>query len=230
MIAVIAFPTAGFGEETVLGIDRPFEITSEQTIIETERFLLKIEAGVYVPKTISDDISLVMDTAEAVTGLTFYPSTPVHPAVGKVRIEVVNPALHGGDYPAYGGLSGVTVSAPDIIIRGGQGWALLHELLHCLQFRNGSVLSPTLAEGFSTTHVLKAASVAPFPIALDSYGNYASEERIADEKNAQKRFLALDQTDDGWSCYLYGFPMILFMNEAYGEEAFIKLLSLLKDE
>lgn len=221
--ALLCIWTAPSLAEAVAGVERPYEVTKKQTTIETKRYRMSIEAGVYIPKSIKEDVELVMDTAEQVTGLTYYPDKPIIKGIGKVRIEVLNPDLHEGTYPAYGGPSGVTVSAPDILIWSGQGWALLHELLHCLQFRNGSPLSPTFAEGFATTHVLEAASTAPFPIALDAYMNYSAREKGPNEKDAQQKFLDLDQTEDGWDNYLYGFPMVLFMNETYGEEAFLKL-------
>ncbi len=216
-------------QEYRLGASSPvgYTITTEYTQIENERFIIKIPAGVYVPDTLEQDVHLLMDMMEQITGLSFYSDHAIAKGAAKVFIEVILDP-YGQEYGnAWGEPRGVFVSPGDLLLQTGEMWTLAHELFHCLNFRNGSELCTAINEGFSTYWTQKAIEELVFPSSFDGYSNYSDATlQGLTPQNAEQLFLDVDE--DGWFGYLYGFRLMHYLMEVEGFDRFMEFSQLLE--
>ncbi len=205
-----------------------YKIYTEATIIETERFSLTIPANCYVPGTIVSDINQVMDNIEQVTGLSFYSDyAKTHGKDGKVEIIIKKPDSETEVSNAHGSVTGATVSPAHILLNHGYASAMHHELLHCINARNGHFMSRTLCEGFTTCLTQKMINEHYFISIFNGYLNFSSYEDITPE-TAENLFIDCD--NDGWNAYLYGFRLMHYIIEKHGLDKYMELTETLDAE
>ncbi len=203
--------------------DDSYFITTEYTVIEDERFVLKIDANVYVPKSIKSDIYAVMDAIEEVTGLSFYPDCldATYPDAQDKRVVINVVKKETGEFHnAYSTVEGVYISSGDLLICAGESMAIIHELTHVVNWRNGSIMSGVLAEGFSTYFTCKVIEKQYFPSDFNSYSNYRLDDTITSD-NAES--LMEEADSDGWFGYKYGFRLMHYIMEIYGIDSYMEL-------
>lgn len=102
--------------------------------------------------------------------------------------------------------------------------ALPHELLHVLHSNNGYKFSTTLNEGFTTAFSYDCISaVENYDVPESHYrNNYNYINYEINEDNAETLFL--NDFEDGWDAYLYGYRFVTYLKMTYGNDAFAKLL------
>ncbi len=199
-----------------------YTITKKKTTIKTDRFTLIVDPGVYLPDNAVKNINAVMDTVEEVTGMSFYSDffKKQNPSMPKVKIIVVKPK-NQEYYGAWGGEFGVEVSAGDLLIENGEGWALLHELTHCIHRRNGYWMSQTMNEALSTYCTLLYAEKFNLPYFFDAAVNYNHFPEEITAKTAEELFIETDK--DGWNAYLFGYRLMQYFAESYGMDEYFAL-------
>jgi len=125
---------------------------SGERIIENDLFRIEIADGVTYNRNIEKIIATFFESIEETTGLRFYPEahTKEH---DKIRIFFGDTRFldHPVGYSTYSNFEGVfihmkamneTSATQDYIFE-----ELLHEMVHCLQYRNGFIPSIMFAEG-----------------------------------------------------------------------------------
>jgi hypothetical protein len=133
-------------------------ITTKDTVLETEHFIIEIDKNVYVPGYVKEYVEVIYDALETVSGLSFYNE---HYNAGKITIEVVKP--NKPEFPetemqgAYAVSKGakVNISSGDLLL--GNSYALTHELSHILMYSQSSwSYSRVYVEGFAEYNSYKA--------------------------------------------------------------------------
>lgn len=133
-------------------------ITTQKTTLETEHFIVQIDANVYVPAYLLEYVEVIYDTLEIVSGLEFY-NQHYNPGkiiieVGKVNNENSPETEHAGAY-AYSSGSRIHVSSGDVLL--GNSYAIVHELSHILMYSQSTwSYSKVFVEGFAEYNSYKA--------------------------------------------------------------------------
>lgn len=195
------------------GEDLGYYITDKATTLSSDRFLLLIPEGIYVPSTIVDDVNRVFDAIEKETGLKFINGSHSD----KVTITVKKTDTEAEFADAYSEESGPTISPGDLLVHYGEGLALTHELCHTIHLRNGATMTQVMNEGFATCFAQRVMNSGIFPYYFDSASNYASSTAITSQ-NAETLF-----AQEGWEAYLYGWRFVSFLTDQYGTDAFMRI-------
>lgn len=197
-----------------------YSITKKDTKIETDRFIITLPKGIYVPKDIAKDIDHMMNTIESFTKMKFYPKNTIY---GKVKIEVLkvnrDEAEFGG---AYGFFDGITISPGDLLIDDkGNQFAMTHEFVHCIQFRNYGSMGQICNEGYATYITEQIFNDSSSPYLFDSHTNYSFMEQSITKSNIAKLFA---NSKIGWNGYLIGFRFMHYLEEELGSGTYLKIL------
>ena len=134
-------------------------ITSKDTILETEHFIFEIDSNVYVPPYLLENIEVIYDTLELVSGLKFYNkdynSTKIAIEVAKVQNEK-SPEIEFGSAYAYSIGSRIHVASGDLLL--GNSYAIVHELAHILHYAQSKwAYNKVYGEGFAEYTSYKVA-------------------------------------------------------------------------
>ncbi len=229
--AVSSSSIAGISTEDAIRDDfsnKGYAITTSPYRIKNERFVLELPENVYVPATIEQDITTVMDAIENTTSLSFFPEGGnFEPVV--ISVVRSNPSERSDYIPESGsamaiGGYGIEVSPLDIVLDSGEGWVMTHELLHVLNQReSGALLTTPLSEGFTTYWTQKIIEGKHYNTTFNSYINYsdADLDNEITPQTAEAKFIECDY--DGWVGYKYGFRMMHYIDESGYSDGYIEL-------
>ncbi len=207
----------------------PFEsgyITSEYTVIETEHFICKIDADIYVIDNLEYRIETLYDSLQIVSGLSFNIDK-----YGKIFIEVKKAEPVDGyaseGHNAYSLGDGIVIGAGDLFIS--SGYAIAHELSHVLQSHNSRwYYCKTLVEGFAeyTTYKVIGYMEENYPDVAFMLGSkdYCIYNMSINTEGYEKLY---DQPLYYWyengfpyagnKDYTIGFRLMRYLDEVYGE-------------
>lgn len=186
-----------------------YTITTKDTVYESKRVKLCVEKDVYVPDTALEDVENIMSILEKETKLSFYPK-------GNEAKVIVNVKRNGYKVgveltSAQGGYAGATISPGDLLLRAGETYALVHELLHCIQFRNSNSvrLSTFMTEGFTTYLSMKILDEKKSVFCYSSVG--FNMQTMAIEPNKKNVEDLLKKVDE-WENYLLGYRFYYYLH------------------
>lgn len=129
------------------------QVSKKPTVIETDRFVLIIDKGIYVPKDIKKRMNKIMDTVEKETGLTFAAKkSKFTRSTDKVVINIKNSRY--GEAWNWGG-NFTCISSYDAALETYGEEAIIHELSHEIQKRNYGNIGVCLTEGFAVYYTDK---------------------------------------------------------------------------
>lgn len=208
--------------------------------VEAEDFILFMDTGTKVYGDTVELLETIFMLVEKETGLSLdaqvdYDFLPdegpkwvlytdafdgVDPNNDKYHIYVI-PYEKGG---ACGGYGMMTLNFEDLEISAGEGFAIVHEYTHSLQVANGPWMNHILDEGFTTYitgQITKKDEIIEFNFDADmNYSYYPTE---ITRENAEQIFV--EEPEDGWDDYLYGYRFMTFLMEKYGEDIYRKILA-----
>lgn len=214
--------------------------TTKPEYVESEDIILFLDEGITLYGDTMDLIHTVKDLVEKETGLKL----DAKPIYAETKITGVLEELFGQDaFPGVdpdkekfhiiivpfetaspGAMKGHIILNPmDLEIASGEGFALVHEMTHCVQIANGRFISTTMDEGFSTYitgQICDRDEIIPFN--FNSEYNYSFYEKEITKKNAEAVFC--EEVDDNWEKYLYGYRFVTYLFEAYGEDIYRNIL------
>lgn len=215
-------------------------VLTQPEYVETDKFIIFMDTGTKVYGNTVELIETIFELVEKETGLSldakadydFIPTDGptqkflstvfdgVDPNKEKYHIYVVSPEK---SFPS-GGYGSITLNPIDLEIAAGDGDAIVHEYTHSLQVANGPWMNHILDEGFATyitAQITKKDEIIPFNFDADSNYSYYTTEIT--RENAEQLFL--EEQEDGWDDYLYGYRFMHFLMENYGEDVYRKLLA-----
>ena len=214
-------------------------VMTEPSYVETDKFILFLDKGVKIYGDTDKLIAKLMEMTEAEAGLTlenkngFVPMKNAGPGwlfgeetfagidqnCKKFHIYVVP---YQKSFPC--GMPGAMVlNEIDMEIAAGEGWAFVHEYIHCLQFANGVSFNSIMNEGFATYvcgQVTRKKGDIKFN--FNANYNYAYYDKVITRDNAEAVFL--EEVEDGWEYYLYGYRFMTFLYEEYGNRIYLDIL------
>ena len=204
-------------------------ITTEDTVIETKYFELHIPANIYVPADLVENLDLIGETMEKVSGLTSAGNPHYQRGTAKTPITVFKPN-NPNDPDAEvsgtgvgGGSSGATICSYDIVYVS----ALIHEAAHVFQYRQSNWSYCTWAmESISTYTTYKVQKYFE-----DNYPNLAIYTGTSSNSIYNMRITnyskLYEHTMDYWaenkfeysknSNYAIGFRLAWYLDEVYGD-------------
>jgi len=97
-----------------------------------------------------------------------------------------------------------------------------HEMIHALHLTNGTYFSPVLTEGYACYMTGQLIEKYGYKYNNDYRWNYVGYGNIWTKENAEAEFLK--EREDNWECYIYGYRLLTYLNEVYGDDIFIRLL------
>lgn len=215
--------------------------TTRPEYVETDKFVLYLDENITVQGNTADLISKILQRTEEVSGFTltndigydsgftffapyeFYGETAldnVDPENEKYHIYVVAPEKCG----PCGSVGCLVLNQIDLDIAGGEGWVLVHEYSHSLHMANGVYLDQVMTEGFATYNCGQVINNSPdIYFNFNANYNYSCYNREITPENAEAIFL--EDKEDGWEDYLYGYRFMTFLTETYGEDIFRVILT-----
>jgi len=211
--------------------------TKKEEYIETTRFILFIDDGVEIPVNVIYVIDHIMNIIESKTGLRFYTGKQYGANWFTMESEIeeifdtganlkkiikddrVCIVVSQQNWRTYAfSYQGIMLQPQDIKLWDGNEHAMIHELLHVLEFRNGCPLGQVLQEGFATYYtMLITKEDTVLNGYYDGYSRLSGFEYKITEDNAEAVF---NEITSGWNAYLLGFRMINYIMETYGSQAY----------
>lgn len=123
---------------------------------------------------------------------------------------------------AYG--QSIVINPMDLEIEEGNGSVILHEVLHCLQIRNGVLMDSIMDEGFTTYLTGRICDKdEEMNFNFDATINYSNYDREITKENAEEIFC--EEKEDNWENYLYGFRFVTYLFETYGESIYRDIMA-----
>jgi len=122
-----------------------------------------------------------------------------------------------------GGYGYMIINPEELEIAAGNAYPIVHEYAHGLHAANGPWMSQIMNEGFSTyitAQVIGREGSIPFK--YDAYKDYSDFSIKLTKDNVEKNFL--EGPEYGFVNYAFGFRLMHFLMETYGEDIFKKLL------
>lgn len=215
-------------------------VLEQPEYVETDKFIIFMDTGTKVYGNTVELIETIFELTEKETGLSpdakadynFLPNDGPKRTFLSTVFEGVDP--NNEKYHVYvvpskksvpcGGYGSLTVNPMDLEIAAGDGYVFVHEYTHSLQAANGPWLNHSLDEGFATyitAQITKRDEIINFNFDADyNYSNYPTE---ITRENAEQLFL--EEPEDGWDDYLYGYRFMHFLMENYGEDIYRKILA-----
>ncbi len=214
-------------------------VTTQPEYVETDDFILFLDEGIKVYGNTVEQITTILKLVEKETGLScdnkpnYTPaeiSGPVFlfgdeefmgidPDMEKYHIYVVS---HDRFKPV-GGYSHMVLNPIDLEIAAGKGDVIVHEYVHSLHVARGPWVSRWLSEGYATyitAQITEKDEVVPFN--FDAYFNYSEYGTEITKENAEE--IALSIENNTFDNYMYGFRIVHFLAETYGQDVFCKIL------
>lgn len=214
-------------------------ITTQPEYVEMDDFILFLDKGIKIYGNTPEQIETIFELVEKETGLNrdgepgYTVLTPPGPGwmFGSDTFMGIDPDLK--KYHIYvvpfekssptGGYGHLIINPMDLEIAAGDGYAIVHEYTHSLHVANGPWMSQFLTEGYST-YITKQITAKDeiIPFKFDSDANYANYKDEITKENAEK--IILENEEYCFENYQYGYRMMHFLMETYGEDIFRKLL------
>ncbi|MCQ2482526.1 MAG: DUF4214 domain-containing protein [Clostridia bacterium] len=104
-------------------------------------------------------------------------------------------------------------------------WTAIHEMVHAIHRTNASYLGSILDEGYATTVtnlVCQTTDLVNLGDATSIDENYAYYSVEINKENVEKIYL--EEKEDGWENYLYGYRLVNYIFDNYGASGFTALL------
>lgn len=108
--------------EMCRGVDLDYFITDKDTSLSSDRFVLNIPKGVYVPTTIVEDIDKLLNAVEKETGKRYI--NDEYPEKIVITVEKTGTFAESGN--AFGSAEGCIISPVELLISTGLGYAFVH--------------------------------------------------------------------------------------------------------
>ncbi|MCR4961318.1 MAG: hypothetical protein K6A74_07665 [Lachnospiraceae bacterium] len=187
-----------------------YKLTQKKTVTEYDKFILKVDAGIYVEPGFDTIISNIMDAIEDVTGYSFYPAGTNYQ---KVVVEVPNASIE-----PCGGFGGIALDdvcvAPSYTA---QLYVSVHELIHCAQARQyGDAVGLLFTEGYAEIHVDEVISRLPL------LWSPCSQTRNIMIDDLEYKSHSKDEAEDffihGNDSHLYSYWICKYIVSEYGKE------------
>lgn len=215
-------------------------VLEQPEYVETDKFIIFMDTGTKVYGNTVELIKTIFELVEKETGLSLDAKAAYDfiPNGGPKR-QLLTAAFDGVDpncekYHIYvvtlkkstpnGGYGFLTINPANLEIASGGGHVLVHEYTHSLQVANGPWMNNILDEGFATYitgQITKRDEIINFDFDADfNYSYYPTE---ITRENAEQLFL--EEPEDGWDNYLYGYRFMHFLMENYGEDIYRKILA-----
>ena len=122
-----------------------------------------------------------------------------------------------------GGYGYLIVNPEELEIAAGDAYPIVHEYAHSLHTANGPWMSQIMTEGFSTYITAQVTGrEGSIPFKYDAYKDYSDFSVKLTKDNVEKHFL--EGPEYGFVNYAFGFRLMHFLMETYGEDIFKKLL------
>lgn len=198
-----------------------YTVTTKDTVRESKRVKMSIEKNIYVPDTILKDIENIMSVIEKETKLSFYPKGNKAKVTVEVKRFGSKPGTELGS--AFGEYSGVTVSPGDLLVRSGESYALVHELLHCIYYRNSNSvrLSTFMMEGFSTYFSMKIIDEKRLVFCTSNiHTNMHGMAIEPDGKNVEDLLKKVDE----WENYKLGYRFYYYLHTQVSKTAYKNIM------
>ena len=182
---------AGEYMEHIEGYEFPL-CSSKDYEIEYDRFILKVEAGVYIDESFPAIIDEIMGIIEEKTDLSFMPkSSPVNYGGKKPIIDISKRQTFGEYGAAIESASEFGVSFYEDEAVSGRITdnfnTIIHELLHVIQIRNFGHIGDILTEGYAESYAGTIENLLP-----TKYSNYI---RYSERHNEFQRLCAGSNTE-----------------------------------
>lgn len=215
-------------------------VTTEPEYVVSEDFILFLDENVKVYGNTMELISTIFDLVENETGLKFeneskygaYRDSLLYWVFGNEVFAGVDPNMekfHIYVVPFEKSVAcslthSIVLNPEDLEIAAGEGWTVVHELVHSAQSANGVMMNSVMNEGFATYitgQITAKDEVIPFN--FDANLNYSGYQIQITAANAEAEFLA--EYEDGWNYYLYGYRFVTFLFETYGNDVYLNILN-----
>ena len=241
---------AGEYMEHIEGYEFPL-CSSKAYEIEYDRFILKVEAGVYIDESFPVIIDEIMGIIEEKTNLSFMPkSSPMNYGDKKPVVNISKRHTYGEYGAAIESASDYGVSFyEDEAVSGritNEFNTIIHELLHVIQIRNYGCIGDILTEGYAESYAGTIEKLLPKKYAdyiryserQDQYTNiaaYGKNECGLDvdynvnwvtEDNIKKYFFL----EPGHSGHEPSYWIVEYIREKYGDDGLKKVLEEEKKE
>lgn len=214
-------------------------VTESDCYIEGESVIIYLQKGLTVPGDIVVITEKIMQDLCDVSGLNFdpnyYPPYPmecrdlyyepglfaeINKDAAKINILVVD--LEDG-YVEWACDHNAILDIADYDYEYSLYQTIYHELAHVLHHRNGVGLSPTLNEGYATylsSKTLRTNQMADWNTIQHYFPADFDESLIA---GGEETFTV--DLSDREDPYNYGFRLLTFLSETYGDDIFAKILA-----
>ena len=241
---------AGEYMEHIEGYEFPL-CSAKDYEIEYDRFILKVEAGVYIDESFPAIIDEIMGIIEEKTGLSFMPkSSPVNYEGKKPVIDIEKRHTYGEAGAAIESATHIGVSFyEDEAVSGritDEFNTIIHELLHVIQLRNFGYVGDILTEGYAESYAGTIETLLPKKYAdciryserqneISNIAAYGINECGLDvdydinwvtEDNIKKYFFL----EPGHSGHETSYWIVEYIREKYGDDGLKKVLEADKKE
>lgn len=214
-------------------------ITTKPEYVESDDVILFLAENVKVYGNTMELIEQIIDIVEKETGLylendTIYTTMNgnetdwlygqdvfpgVDPYAEKFHVYVVEYDVCAPS--AYG--YGIVISPEDLEIAAGEGYAIVHEVAHCVHLLNGTQMGRTMDEGFATYITGRICDKDEEMIFnFDATNNYSGYPVKITPENAEEIFCL--EKEDEFEHYQYGYRFFTYLFETYGENIFKDIL------
>lgn len=214
-------------------------ITTKPEYVEGERIVLFLDEGVKVYGDTMILLEKIIDIAEKESGLYLVNDSPFSCLSGSDVEWLFGPGAFPGvdteseklhvyvvEYKKCAPCAlgyGIVLNPTDLEIAAGDGFAMVHETLHCLQMNNGVQMDSIMDEGFATYLTGRICDRdEELTFSFNATFNYSWYDREITRENAEAIFC--EEKDDNWENYLYGFRFVTYLYEAYGEDIFVSIM------
>lgn len=196
-----------------------YTITSKTLSIKNDRFIAKIEKGVYLPDGFEQRLLSLINDIEDVTGLSFYPTD--------MKYEKINITIRANDMDyVYPTTSGIDVTNNNALLSnsGMQNHVILM-LFQCIFQRNGLTnLGSNFETAVRTYFMMKLYEKDTEPCLENFMQSYSDMITIIDESNISSTFFNLFKTDSYESTKL-GLRFAYYLEEVEGKGSILKLFN-----
>ncbi len=214
-------------------------VTTKPEYVESDNVILFLAEDVKVYGNTMELIEQLIDIVEKETGLylendSIYATQNgnetdwlygqdvfpgVDPYAEKFHVYVVEYDVCAAS--AYG--YGIVINPQDLEIAAGEGYAILHEVAHCVHLLNGVQMGRSMDEGYATYIAGRICDKDEEMIFnFDAVNNYSHYPVEITPENAEEIFCS--EKEDDFENYLYGYRFFTYLFETYGENIFKDIL------
>jgi len=228
------------GSLILSGSAKDIYTTTKPEYVETDKFILYLDENITLKGNTADLINQLMQMTEEQTGLTltanndynplpffypqdFYPEdcfADIDPQYEKFHIYVISDEKGS----SFGTVGAMILNQFDLNIAEGEGWSIVQLYTGALQYANGVSLDPIMDYGYATYICGQVIKENPdFYFNFNTNLNYSFYDRKITAENAEAIYL--EEKEDYWENYLYGYRFMTFLCEEYGEQVFYDILT-----